>query len=149
MVWWCLYDFRDQVQVKGLPFNRYSWLTTHNSFARLQDKSVVLAPVNQQDSVTSQLNVSCFFPSFPPGNYYFSGGLFGAENCFSWTVASCDEVVTAFVISMKPKVWSGLKTKMPSKWWKLFVYVTLECDCLSPRAKRYKETEVIIIDIIM
>lgn len=43
-------------KVKGLPFNRYSWITTHNSFARLQDKSVVLAPVNQQDSITSQLN---------------------------------------------------------------------------------------------
>ncbi|XP_021753320.1 PI-PLC X domain-containing protein At5g67130-like [Chenopodium quinoa] len=47
-------------KVKGLPFNRYSWLTTHNSFARLGQKSatgaVILAPTNQQDSVTSQLN---------------------------------------------------------------------------------------------
>ncbi|KAJ0076576.1 hypothetical protein Patl1_35535 [Pistacia atlantica] len=47
-------------QVKGLPFNRYSWLTTHNSFARLGVKSatgsVILAPTNQQDSITSQLN---------------------------------------------------------------------------------------------
>ncbi|PIA56514.1 hypothetical protein AQUCO_00700691v1 [Aquilegia coerulea] len=45
---------------KGLPFNRYSWLTTHNSFARFQVKSdtgaVILAPTNQQDSITDQLN---------------------------------------------------------------------------------------------
>lgn len=48
-------------QVKGLPFNRYSWLTTHNSFALLGQKSkthsVILAPTNQQDTITSQLNV--------------------------------------------------------------------------------------------
>ncbi|XP_010263507.1 PREDICTED: PI-PLC X domain-containing protein At5g67130-like [Nelumbo nucifera] len=47
-------------KVKGLPFNRYSWLTTHNSFALLGAKpgigSVLLAPENQQDSITSQLN---------------------------------------------------------------------------------------------
>lgn len=47
-------------KVKGLPFNRYSWLTTHNSFARLGEKSstgsFILAPTNQQDSITSQLN---------------------------------------------------------------------------------------------
>ncbi|KAI3509512.1 hypothetical protein L1887_24843 [Cichorium endivia] len=47
-------------KVKGLPFNRYSWLTTHNSFARLGERSdtgsVVLAPTNQQDSVSSQLD---------------------------------------------------------------------------------------------
>ncbi|KAL2936255.1 hypothetical protein RDABS01_006693 [Bienertia sinuspersici] len=47
-------------KVRGLPFNNYSWLTTHNSFARLGQKSatgaVILAPTNQQDSVTSQLN---------------------------------------------------------------------------------------------
>ena len=50
--------------MKGLPFNRYSWLITHNSFARLGQKSatgsVILAPTNQQDSITSQLNV-CHF----------------------------------------------------------------------------------------
>ncbi|KAK9112717.1 hypothetical protein Scep_020236 [Stephania cephalantha] len=44
----------------GLAFNRYSWLTTHNSFARLGAKSdtgsVILTPTNQQDSITSQLN---------------------------------------------------------------------------------------------
>ncbi|GAB4838699.1 hypothetical protein Ancab_028242 [Ancistrocladus abbreviatus] len=47
-------------KVKGLPFNRYSWLTTHNSFAKLGQRSatgsLVLSPTNQQDSVTSQLN---------------------------------------------------------------------------------------------
>ncbi|KAM3742865.1 hypothetical protein ACB098_07G100500 [Castanea mollissima] len=47
-------------KVKGLPFNRYSWLTTHNSYARLGQKSatgsVILSPTNQQDSITSQLD---------------------------------------------------------------------------------------------
>ncbi|XAR72907.1 hypothetical protein NMG60_11019707 [Bertholletia excelsa] len=47
-------------KVRGLPFNRYSWLTTHNSFARLGERSetgsVILSPTNQQDSVTDQLN---------------------------------------------------------------------------------------------
>ncbi|KAL9231753.1 hypothetical protein vseg_006939 [Gypsophila vaccaria] len=46
-------------KVKGLPFNKYSWLTSHNSFARLGQKSatgaLLVAPTNQQDSVTSQL----------------------------------------------------------------------------------------------
>ncbi|KAJ6766231.1 hypothetical protein OIU79_022235 [Salix purpurea] len=45
---------------KGLPFNQYTWLTTHNSFAKLGDRSatgsIILAPTNQQDTVTSQLN---------------------------------------------------------------------------------------------
>jgi len=47
-----------------LPFNQYTWLTTHNSFAKLGDRSatgsIILAPTNQQDTVTSQLNVCCF-----------------------------------------------------------------------------------------
>ncbi|KAJ7946066.1 PI-PLC X domain-containing protein [Quillaja saponaria] len=47
-------------KVKGLPFNHYSWLTTHNAFARLGERSatgsVILAPTNQQDSITTQLN---------------------------------------------------------------------------------------------
>ncbi|RAL41326.1 hypothetical protein DM860_010120 [Cuscuta australis] len=47
-------------KVKGLPFNRYSWLTTHNSFAKAGMKSstghfLVTTP-NQQDSITEQLN---------------------------------------------------------------------------------------------
>ncbi|XP_062176550.1 PI-PLC X domain-containing protein At5g67130-like isoform X2 [Alnus glutinosa] len=47
-------------EVKGLPFNRYSWLTTHNAYARRGVKSgtgfVILAPTNQEDSITRQLN---------------------------------------------------------------------------------------------
>ncbi|CAN6439213.1 unnamed protein product [Victoria cruziana] len=46
-------------KVGGLPFNRYSWLTTHNSFAIFGEKSstgtVRVSPFNQQDSITSQL----------------------------------------------------------------------------------------------
>ncbi|CAL5377383.1 unnamed protein product [Camellia sinensis] len=49
-------------KVKGLPFNRYSWLTTHNAFARLGERSetgaVILSPKNQQDTITDQLNYS-------------------------------------------------------------------------------------------
>lgn len=47
-------------KVKGLPFNKYSWLTTHNSFARTGSNpgtgSPLLAPTNQDDSITDQLN---------------------------------------------------------------------------------------------
>ncbi|CAI9101915.1 OLC1v1000077C1 [Oldenlandia corymbosa var. corymbosa] len=47
-------------RVSGLPFNRYSWLTTHNAYARLGERSAtgsaILAPTNQQDSITGQLN---------------------------------------------------------------------------------------------
>ncbi|XXG74122.1 hypothetical protein AAC387_Pa07g2920 [Persea americana] len=47
-------------KVMGLPFNRYSWLTTHNSFARVGVKSgtggILATPTNQQDSITQQLN---------------------------------------------------------------------------------------------
>ncbi|XP_073012901.1 PI-PLC X domain-containing protein At5g67130-like [Typha latifolia] len=43
-----------------LPFNRYAWLTTHNSFAVLNLDSLTgipnVAPRNQQDSITAQLN---------------------------------------------------------------------------------------------
>ncbi|KAM3695047.1 hypothetical protein ACJW31_07G101300 [Castanea mollissima] len=46
-------------KVKGSPFNRYSWLTTHNAYARIGVKSgtgsIILAPTNQEDSITSQL----------------------------------------------------------------------------------------------
>nr|GEW80664.1 pre-mRNA-splicing factor ATP-dependent RNA helicase DEAH7 [Tanacetum cinerariifolium] len=48
--------------VRGLPYNRYTWLMTHNSFARMGHRSdtcvVLLAPMNQQDLVTSQLEVT-------------------------------------------------------------------------------------------
>lgn len=54
-------------KVKGLPFNKYSWLTTHNSFSIVGAKSAsgsnLISPRNQQDSVTSQLNVSFLPPS--------------------------------------------------------------------------------------
>ncbi|CAH9130308.1 unnamed protein product [Cuscuta epithymum] len=47
-------------KVKGLPFNRYSWLTTHNSFAQVGVRSstgnVLVTTTNQQDSITQQLN---------------------------------------------------------------------------------------------
>ncbi|KQJ94776.1 PI-PLC X domain-containing protein At5g67130 [Brachypodium distachyon] len=43
----------------GLPFNNYSWLTTHNSFALAGAASAtgatLIAPANQEDSVTAQL----------------------------------------------------------------------------------------------
>nr|GEY57209.1 PI-PLC X domain-containing protein At5g67130-like [Tanacetum cinerariifolium] len=46
-------------KVNGLPFNRYTWLTTHNSFAVSGTKSptggLLLGPANQEDDVTSQL----------------------------------------------------------------------------------------------
>ncbi|KAL2931665.1 hypothetical protein RDABS01_037075 [Bienertia sinuspersici] len=46
-------------KVKGLAYNKYSWLTSHNSFAISNTKSAtgtfLLAPTNQEDSVTSQL----------------------------------------------------------------------------------------------
>lgn len=48
-------------QVKGLPFNNYSWLTTHNSYAIIGTKSplgsFIISPMNQEDSVTNQLKV--------------------------------------------------------------------------------------------
>ncbi|KAJ8764252.1 hypothetical protein K2173_005992 [Erythroxylum novogranatense] len=46
-------------KVKGLAFNKYSWLTTHNSYALMNAKSetgsILLSPTNQEDSVTNQL----------------------------------------------------------------------------------------------
>ncbi|XP_074332915.1 PI-PLC X domain-containing protein At5g67130-like isoform X2 [Apium graveolens] len=46
--------------VLGLPYNRYSWLTTHNSYAKTGSNSksatsTILAPECQQDTVTNQL----------------------------------------------------------------------------------------------
>ncbi|XP_051140657.1 PI-PLC X domain-containing protein At5g67130-like [Andrographis paniculata] len=47
-------------KIKGLPFNKYSWLTTHNSFAMRRETSgtgsVLLTSTNQDDSITDQLN---------------------------------------------------------------------------------------------
>ncbi|KAK1369633.1 PI-PLC X domain-containing protein [Heracleum sosnowskyi] len=47
-------------KVLGLPFNRYSWLTTHNSYAKTGSNSkspttTILAPECQQDTITNQL----------------------------------------------------------------------------------------------
>ncbi|XP_019444691.1 PREDICTED: PI-PLC X domain-containing protein At5g67130 isoform X2 [Lupinus angustifolius] len=46
-------------KVKGLPFNKYSWLTTHNSYAlagaRSATGSFIIAPMNQEDTVVDQL----------------------------------------------------------------------------------------------
>ncbi|XP_057967022.1 uncharacterized protein LOC131157109 [Malania oleifera] len=47
-------------KVNSLPFNQYSWLTTHNSYSLLGAKPamgpVLVSPRNQEDSVTNQLN---------------------------------------------------------------------------------------------
>lgn len=43
----------------GLPFNKYSWLTTHNAFSMVGEPSLTGVRVtfyNQEDSVTDQLN---------------------------------------------------------------------------------------------
>lgn len=53
-------------QVKGLPFNKYTWLVTHNSFSIVNEPSFTGTPrvtfFNQEDSVTNQLRVlSCFW----------------------------------------------------------------------------------------
>ncbi|CAH8391831.1 unnamed protein product [Eruca vesicaria subsp. sativa] len=46
-------------KVNGLPFNKYSWLTTHNSYsitsARSTIGSFIISPRNQEDSITNQL----------------------------------------------------------------------------------------------
>jgi hypothetical protein len=77
-------------QGTGLPFNRYAWLTTHNSFARLgQIRSPTgtpnVSPRNQQDTVTQQLNVSPLL-SFPSTSWDFILPLhlfFFSEICLS------------------------------------------------------------------
>jgi hypothetical protein len=59
-----------RLQARDLPFNRYAWLTTHNSFARLGQKSqtgvAIATPWNQQDTVTEQLNVTLLPSSSVP-----------------------------------------------------------------------------------
>ncbi|KAF3597023.1 hypothetical protein DY000_02028047 [Brassica cretica] len=48
-------------KVNGLPFNKYSWLTTHNSYSITSAKSTIgsfiISPRNQEDSITNQLKV--------------------------------------------------------------------------------------------
>jgi hypothetical protein len=52
------------IQVKGLPFNRYSWLVTHNSFSIVGEPSRTgverVTFYNQEDTVTNQLRVTIF-----------------------------------------------------------------------------------------
>ncbi|XP_074304575.1 PI-PLC X domain-containing protein At5g67130-like isoform X2 [Silene latifolia] len=48
-------------KVKGLAFNKYSWLTTHNAFAKSGSTksgtgAILVAPTNQEDTIASQLN---------------------------------------------------------------------------------------------
>jgi hypothetical protein len=54
----------------GLPFNNYSWLTTHNSFALAGAVSAtgaaIISPTNQEDTVTAQLKVTNRFLLLPP-----------------------------------------------------------------------------------
>lgn len=49
------------MQGTSLPFNKYSWLTTHNSFSIFGSSPQTGAPIvtffNQEDSVLDQLNV--------------------------------------------------------------------------------------------
>lgn len=54
-----------------LPFNHYSWLTTHNSYAsraaNLSIDSKISSVMNQEDSITDQLRVCQKFYVY--GNY--------------------------------------------------------------------------------
>lgn len=56
----------------GLPFNNYTWLTTHNSYALTGAVSAtgaaIISPTNQEDNVTAQLKVSEFLPIPPNGS---------------------------------------------------------------------------------
>jgi hypothetical protein len=59
----------------GLPFNNYSWLTTHNSYALAgaasATGSALITETNQEDTVTAQLKVTQPVPvssiHLPPG----------------------------------------------------------------------------------
>lgn len=56
-------------QTYSLPYNKYAWITTHNAYAIEGEQSIlgttIISPKNQEDSVTSQLNVSSVFVSKP------------------------------------------------------------------------------------
>ena len=78
----CDFPLWDTLQVSELPFNKYTWIVTHNSF------SIVDAPplpgvqritfYNQEDSVTNQLRV-CQVESLLA---FLLNFLFGLFNCF-------------------------------------------------------------------
>lgn len=51
-------------QIGGLPFNKYTWLVTHNAFS-IVDAPLLTGPeritfYNQEDSVTNQLRVCLY-----------------------------------------------------------------------------------------
>lgn len=57
--------------MSGLPFNKYTWLVTHNSFSMVDAPSLTGAQritfYNQEDTVTNQLRVCnflCFHSTF-------------------------------------------------------------------------------------
>ena len=55
------FPFWGMVQVNGLPFNKYSWIVTHNSFSIVDATPLPgvqrLTFYNQEDTVTNQLRV--------------------------------------------------------------------------------------------
>lgn len=58
----CIFIFVIIKQNNSLPFNKYAFLTTHNSFAREGEPSAHtglprVTPTNQEDTITQQLNV--------------------------------------------------------------------------------------------
>lgn len=52
------------LKVNGLPFNKYSWVVTHNSFSIVDAPSLPgvqrLTFYNQEDTVTNQLMVCVY-----------------------------------------------------------------------------------------
>jgi hypothetical protein len=50
-----------RLQNYTLPFNKYAWITTHNAYAIQGETSIlgstIISDKNQEDSITSQLNV--------------------------------------------------------------------------------------------
>lgn len=61
LVMYLLWSWNYVMQNTSLPFNKYAWLTTHNSFAIFGSPSESGVPIitffNQEDSVLEQLNV--------------------------------------------------------------------------------------------
>lgn len=68
------------VQNNSLPFNKYSYLATHNSFAiggkDFQTDGFRLTFVNQEDTITQQLNVTILISDFTYSrtSYYYCYG---------------------------------------------------------------------------
>lgn len=57
----CSYSLSFLFQNFSLPFNKYAWITTHNAYAIYGETSLlgvtIVSQKNQEDSITSQLNV--------------------------------------------------------------------------------------------